>query len=346
MSFDLKTIAIIGMIVYVLYLTTNHKGIAIETAQITTNGHRKYVTKENVKFNEERLNQLIEDITAWEEDNQEDVMRHKINSNFSDVQFHQDYRDVITAIQMIVPTYRQLFNIANRPLTYSEPHVSEARPMVKNFVKQLNHLIITSVNIDVQTVDGWEKVQMGLGRPTLYQRGNNKPSPVTLVHIPTVQKYATEDEVKYTCRVIVGKKESEDQMIIKISFVENLKEINDENNFFSHENPKPTISIEQIHIEGMLLPEGKGTHQPYNINDTMFHLDDMEGNQMTNPDDIIKTLQKHRQDKFKEMMDRNAMLDDEGGVFDMTAYNEIDKTASYLHTQTIFDDFQKKRLYE
>ena len=57
------------------------------------------------------------------------------------IQFHNDYRDVYTALLNIVPDKRQLFNVANIPLTYSEPEANEISLMMKDFMAVLNENI-------------------------------------------------------------------------------------------------------------------------------------------------------------------------------------------------------------
>ena len=48
------------------------------------------------------------------------IKRKPLNPNFLNIQFHNDYRDLMTAIHNIIPERRQRFNVANIPITYSE----------------------------------------------------------------------------------------------------------------------------------------------------------------------------------------------------------------------------------
>lgn len=345
MELDVKTVLLCLTIAYVLYCMNrsedftgsapSKKLAAVASPDVSVKENGKSVDADKVR----RVAELGNDMKDWEIEQDEATRAANLNPNMMEIQFHPDYQDVITAIKLIVPTYRQLFNLPNRPLTYSEPAASEILPLAKQFVDQVNTLVRDKVKMDVQTVDGWEKLQIDLGRQTLYSKRQER-SDLQYVATTNVKKYATDDEIKYDCKLVLQKDGSEDQIVVRVSFVQDNRAINDEDNFFKA-GAKPTIHIEQIHIEGYLVPEGKGGFREENRDDDVYDFNDLEVNNMTNPEDIQKELQRHHQQKMQEMLGRNMMLDEEGKVFDFTCFNGIDKTASYLHTQTIFDDMAR-----
>src|SRR5271166_3165666 len=93
-----------------------------------TNNNEKFdvvQTNNSVNYNKQ---QVIEDVaTHFSEDmisnysiqssksskHSQDIIKKTLNPNFMNIQFHNDYRDVYTALLNIVPDKRQLFNVAN-----------------------------------------------------------------------------------------------------------------------------------------------------------------------------------------------------------------------------------------
>ena len=339
------------------------------------NNERFDVVQTNNSVNYDKQ-QVIEDVaTHFSEDmisnysiqssrsskHSQDIIKKTLNPNFMNIQFHNDYRDVYTALLNIVPDKRQLFNVANIPLTYSEPEANEVSLMMKDFMGVLNENIKSEVPlyrnpnsgwdeaiIDEQVESGWDKAQKALGLPvSLYE----KPAPnghITLIKINKIQKYETEDEIRYAIEFVVQKQNVDDQMIIKGSFVQDKRPLQDENNFFSSKKIDMKVLIEDLFIVGYLSHDGlKAKQQLLDLDvgkKVYYDLDKMERNNMTDPKVVQKILMDKYDIKLKEMNLRNGLLDEEGQYFHKTLPNMYD-FSNITGTKTIFSDMNEKSIW-
>lgn len=277
-----------------------------------------------------------------------------------DNQFHGDYRDTITAINNLVPGQKQLFNISNRPLVYSEPEPKEVFDLVIDFISVLNDNVSRIVPeernsnsgwdeaIPDPTVEsGWDKAQKALGlTPSLYDKPSGR-SLVRLIKINRVQKYETDDEIRYIIEFIVQKENVDDQMILKGSFVQDKRALNNEDEFFFDKTVELRIIIEEMWTLGYLTDSMfKNTPIASDAikDDTYFNYDDMERNDLTDPKEIQKILMDKYKQRVQEMDFRNAMLDEEGQAMHRDLPNVYD-FSNIKGTRTIFDDMNKKKIF-
>lgn len=252
-----------------------------------------------------------------------------LKSNFVDIQFHNDYRDVISALNNIVPEKGQKFNIANIPLKYSEPDTDEVKKLVKDFINLLNqnikHLIPLNRNkntgwdepiCDLTVKSGWDKVQEGLGLQSSLWDPPASKSTIKFIALNNLQKYETDDEIKFLVDVIIQKLNVEDQMIIKISLIQDKREITDENNFFCKKNLEMKVIIEEISIVGYLSEEGpESSLIAGEDNDKFYDFNNMEKNNLVNPKHL-ETILKDKNDKRNEEINYfNSQVDPETKCF-------------------------------
>lgn len=330
-------------------------------------------TNKSIRYDKE---QIIEDVanhfgtdmisnysflSEKESRHSKDIIKKTVNPNFINIQFHNDYRDVYTALHNIVPDKRQLFNVANIPLTYSEPEGNEITLMMKDFMKVLNQNIETEVPlnrnpnsgwdeaiVDETVESGWDKMQKALGLPvSIYEKPAQK-SYVDLVTVNRIQKYETEDEIKYAVEFVIQKRNTADQMVIKGCFVQDKRPLQDENNFFLTRKIDLKVLIEELYIVGYLSHEGlKSKQQLLDLDvgkKVYFDVDKLEKNNMTDPKVIQKVLMDKYEYKLKEMNLRNGLLDEEGQYFHKTLPNMYD-FSNITGTRTIFDDMNEKKIW-
>lgn len=286
------------------------------------------------------------------------IKRKPLNPNFLNIQFHNDYRDLMTAIHNIIPERRQRFNVANIPITYSENNVDEIKPMVEDLVHVINKNIKTQVPqerhknsgwdeaiIDPNVESGWDKVQKSLGLSVSLYHQPAKNACVNLIAINNVQKYETEDEAKYTADIVIQKSGIDDQAIIKPSFVLDKRILRDENNFFINKKVDMRVFIEDVTIIGYLSKGGPDSKLEFDMENVKYYdYNTLEYNNMTDPKQVLDILMDKYEKRTKEMELRNAMLDDEGQAYHkslphMYQYDNI------KGTQTIFDDITRKRFF-
>ncbi len=358
---DILTTILIAIIIIIFYLLLNgHTNQDEKFSSYPREIRKKNKCKKNRK---KLLDQLVDDIVSWDDSqdsNNSVVVKKQLNPNFIDAKFHNDYRDIITAINNIIPDKKQLFNIANVPLHYSEPEVSEVKNIVVDFISVLNKNLISEVpnkrNVnsgwdeaipDPNMKSGWDKAQEALGlAPSLYE----KPAPkckLNLIAIKFVQKYETEDEIKYSCQIVVQKANVEDQLVLKVSFVQDKRPLRDENNFFVTKNIDMRIIIEDVYIVGYLSKEGTDYRLATDGNfgeEKYFDYNNMEKNDLTDPKYVQKILMDKYKQRMTEVQYRNAMLDEEGQTFHKGLPN-LYEYPNIKATRTIFDDMNYKKKF-
>ena len=289
------------------------------------------------------------------------IMKGALNPNYVDIQFHNDYRDIITAIGNLVSEKRQRFNIANIPLKYSEPQANEVKAMIMDFINVINDNVASEVPnqrnpntgwdeavVDPTVESGWNKIQKSLGLAvSLYEKPASK-NLIKLIAIQKVQKYETEDEIKYVIKIVIQKLNTEDQMILNVSFVQDKRPLNDENNFFVTKNIDMKVIIEDIFVIGYLSEDGPNANQQYDMDQEKYYeYDGLEKNNMTDPKYIQKILMENYKKRSNEMNNLTNLLDEEGQDFHKTLSEgkQIYDFDNIKGTRTIFNDMNEKKVF-
>jgi len=295
---------------------------------------------------------------------------------FNDIKFSQDYRDVITSINDLVPAKKQIFNMSNIPLlSYSTPKPSEVVQMSLDFIDTLNSISKQNTEefdnrkldgnlnygwtdklVEKNVESGWDKTQKALGlRPSLYPEPA-KYRPVSLVAIKKVQKYETDDETKYVIYLVLHKSGVIDQILLKISLVINKTIARDENEFLKvkldYQNNedytfKPnfnvSVVVEDIDIMGYFTNK-YGGFKSEDFGILYMKYDDLEFSNMTSNKYIRKVLIDKYNKRNDEINKRNATLDDDGREFHASMSGVGDYCNLGL-SATIFDDIDAPRLF-
>jgi len=380
-------IIIIGLLIFIMFYgvdNTNKEGFAeIQPysksqsqlqSQLNSNSNKAVSDIKNKQIIQQNItkDKVIHDVASYFSDEMVsnyslnskeslNLVKKPLNNNFMDIQFHNDYRDVYTALLNIVPDKRQLFNIANIPITYSEPELNEVKLMLKDFIAVLNENINTEVPlyrnpnsgwdeaiVDPQVESGWDKAQKALGLPvSIYEKPAGNAF-VDIIKVNKIQKYETEDEIKYAINFIIQKRNVDDQMIIKGSFVQDKRPIQDENNFFIDAKIDMKVLIEDLFIVGYLSNEGLQSKQQQLDTDVgkklYYDIDHMEFNNLTDPKYVQKVLMDKYDVRLKETGLRNALLDEEGQLFNKSLPNMFD-FSNILGTRSILDDYNSKKIW-
>lgn len=342
-------IIILICIVYIIYLlATSGKGILKKANKKVEPTYKEHFTEESgPKYVDKTIKKIKKHRKCFPDDD------HFLNPYFVDVQFHNDFRDVITAFNNVAPRQRQIFNLSNIPLKFSiitpeeKEQEQEVYRIMKNFIEVVNQNIklqvldtrLPSSGWDEATPDpnvksGWEKVQEQLGlAPSLYNKPAGKGQ-IKLLIIDKIEKYETDDEVKYACYLILKKENVEDQMVVKVSVVLDKRALRDERTFLDKINPELPVVIEEIYVLGYLSLEGMdGSEAP---RDDLYNFDGLENSEMLDQRIIINELMKKNTQRTKEMQQRVDMLDENGQTFHSTLPSLADYDA-YKATKTIFD---------
>jgi hypothetical protein len=406
---DLLNILLIVVIIYVLYILFGDKSKKINKKLSKKNKSNNInksnnkinnmlqqvdINKNKIKRNLKNLRDLedLEDLESQESQESQIFVNMKPNPIMLNIQFHDDYRDIITALNNLVPNNKQIFNIANIPVKYSEIDLSklnlnnqETRYLIKDFVKSINLNLSNQVpcvrgpnsgwdevledpHFSKNKKNGFERIQKSLGLPVSLYNDPAGKSQVKLINVKTVQKYETEDEIKYSVVLILQKYNSNDQIQIKANFVQDIRILRDENDFFNSNQVNFKIAIESVFIEGYLTNEkysskcnvesscgmslrtdcGRNDLSSLNnmkdTQDLNYDINNLEFNNLTDPNLIQQVLVDKYTTQNNEMMNRVNMLDEEGQHFhrELQGSGDFD---NFKGTRTILDDFNCKKTF-
>lgn len=232
-----------------------------------------------------------------------------INKYFNETQFNTDYRDTITAFNNIAPSQKQIFNNSDFPVKFVNPKVSEVKDLIRQFIRKVN-LNVKNVVPETLTKNsgwdeympdqnvksGWEKSQEALGLPTSIYTEPAKKGKVKLIKIDHIEKYATEEQIRYVTYLILQKVNVRDQMVVRVAFV--LDNLIDERKFFDSESDgenkyeNVSVRIEQIFVMGYLTDTSFGSKSK---KDDFYNFEGIEKDGIMDQQEILKQLnQKYR----------------------------------------------------
>ena len=290
----------------------------------------KYKPKKNIDY----LDELVK-YTNSKQELYDDM-------EFVEGQFHNDYRDTITAFNNIAPSQKQVFNINNDPAKFSNPSQKEVNKLIKDFITELNKNVMEVVPDyrqpntgwdealpDPQVKSGWEKAQEELGLPKSVYPDPAKKSKVSIVKVDHLEKYETDEEIKYTCYLFLKKKNVKDIIVVKVSFVINKDVLND-------------VVIEDIFMLGYMTEVGVGRNT--DNKDNFYNFNNLEYSDMLDDRQIMKQLNNKLAVRHRDMQKFNNSLEPQFKKIKSDAPN-LSNYRSYQATQTIFDDLNLPRYY-
>lgn len=216
----------------------------------------------------------------------------KVLPYFIEMQFHNDYKDVSTAFDIMIETGRQIFNRSNLPVSVKELNPSDAGKMADVFITQLNDIISRRINDFADVENGWEKQMKKLGLPdNLYDKRAKK----TLIKLIRIDKFVlstTDSQTRYDIFMIIQKENSYDQMVIKASFVTDREDTNTDRNFFKDDvTVDLNVHIEDVFVIGFMTNHSYGS-QNVSMRQDFYTFDNVEKDGMMDQEEIIKQLKK------------------------------------------------------
>jgi hypothetical protein len=227
---------------------------------------------------------------------------NEIKPYFIDKQFHEDYRDTITAFDHLLEYDKPKFNKACLPVTYTEVNKSEIKLLLKSFLKMLNNEIQNNVHNYVTVDDGfqnsmpnptvksgWEKQLENLGLPGDLFKSKLK-SKVKIIKVDKVEKVESESQVKYSVFMIIQKLNVSDQMVVKISFVLDSVDLNVDRDFFKNDAPIDlNVTLDNVSVIGYMSNLSFGVN---NERTDFYTFEKTEKSNMLDQKEIFKQLKK------------------------------------------------------
>lgn len=200
-----------------------------------------------------------------------------INPLFRDMQYHDDYKDTIDALNVIDPMRRDTFNLAALPIVYKDTMpADESESLAQRFIEAVNRAIKqgarnpfgSGIGDNPDRLDGWADQMKKLGLPPSIHAEPAKACPIRLVSIDKAEKFETEDEIRCVLYLVVQKSLGTNvQMIVKASFVIGTRNVNIDrdnntsNDFeYSNDESRTPIRLEKTDVVGFLFPAEPKMH--------------------------------------------------------------------------------------
>lgn len=295
--FDIVILAIIICVIYKYWFCTSKEDFKPEFQE----------------YQEDEYSTNIEDANKYIDRLLKTKTKPTINKNFVEIQFHNDYKDTLSAFNNIVPCQSQMFNKSNLPVTAIEPNINEVKQLIVSFINEVNK------NIKHQTGDdeispigwndfkpekkiesGWDRQQKALGLPTSVYKDGASKAPIKLVKIDHLEKYETDDETRHVTYLIIQKKNVDDQMVIRVSFVIDRNDLNIDREFFDSEKNfyETVVKIEEVFVVGFMSNSGKkcdGSRQDF------YNFETIDNSEMLSDKDIVVALNKKKREYMNEI---------------------------------------------
>ncbi len=260
------------------------------------------------------LDDVFNNIEVSKNDTGKTVMKTQktaveIKPYFVDMRVHNDYRDTITAFNFVAPDQRPLFNRSVLPVKQIDVDPSQVKPLVKAFIRRVNEELKSNVGNELaansgwdelapekKEKDGWSKQMRELGLPEDLYLSPAKKAPIKLLKIDAVQKFATEEQLNFIVHMIIVKKNAQDQMVVRVSYIMDNTDINSDRNFNKKAQDKDVdlnVRIEDISIIGFLTDHKYGDNTDRK---DFYEFTNIEKDDMIDQGLLIKTLK----DKYKQ----------------------------------------------
>jgi hypothetical protein len=225
---------------------------------------------------------------------------------FVEMQFHNDYKDVITAFDIICESGRPVFNRSSEPVKFTPLEASQSGQMINVFMTQLNTTMkdkikdapssmengFNNIQENPSVESGWEKQMKKLGLPSnIYDKGTKK-AVIRLIKVDKVDMFETDSQLKYDIYCIIQKDGSYDQMVIKVSFIMDKSDMNQDRNFFVDDKTVDlNVHVESVFVVGFMTNHSYGS-QNKNVRQDFYTFENIEKNGMMNDVEVIKQLKK------------------------------------------------------
>ena len=264
-----------------------------------------------------------------------------INPYFVDMRVHNDYRDTITSFNNVAPDQRPIFNRSVLPVKQVDVDPKQVKSLVKAFIKRVNDDVRVNVTDELEAnsgwdelapekkeEDGWKKQMRELGLPDDIYLSPAKRSKIRLLKIDMVQKFATEEQINFIVHMIIQKKNVQDQMIVKVSYILDNVDMNADRKFNNKNNDVDlNVRIEEIYVIGFLTDHQYGDKTDRK---DFYEFTNIEKDDMIDPELILKSLK----DKYKQ-----RQIDADGFNVNISPQQQNNKAIFRLSSETPFKPF-------
>ncbi len=291
-------VIIIILVLFFIFLSNNSKCGKKRTEKLSSK-FSKIERPANMGNDQSYLDKLLEYTKNINSTN------YSVLPYFVEMQFHNDYKDVITAFDIICESGRPVFNRSSEPVKFTPLENNQGGQMIEVFMTQLNDTMKNKIKDIVSMENGWQNIQENpsvesgwekqmkkLGIPSnIYDKGTKK-AVIRLIKVDKVDMFETDSQIKYDIYCIIQKDGSYDQMVIKVSFVMDRNDMNDDRNFFNdNKTVDLNVHVESIFVVGYMTNHSYGS-QNKNVRQDFYTFENIEKNGMMDDAEVIKQLKK------------------------------------------------------
>jgi len=294
-------------------------------------------------FYNNKNNRIFDDVNmlkALKNKNKNKNNKIKLNKFFVSTQFNDSYRDVLTALNMLCPDQKIVFNLQTLPVTTTiyDPRIIPPLVVIKlvdGFINKLNK-ILKDLPDSYEVINDYNNYLPMTSQLKKYvdDRGINKfykdigvdynlypdipkNSPVKLIALTEMKREYTEAETKYIVSLVFQKivKTVTDQMKITIHFVMKNDPLAGEGLFgkIDNVNDSKKVAIEFIFVDGYFTNDYNVDYQSYENNngkkismtdgdDNFYSFDELGKNSMMSDSQIISQFNKKLREHELEMV--------------------------------------------
>ena len=270
-------------------------------------------TMDNYDYLDELLNQSYNEDKIIKTKKKVNENTNEVKPYFIDKQFHEDYRDTITAFDHLLEYDKPKFNKACLPVTYTVVNKSEIKGLLKSFLKMLNNEITNNVQNyvtvengfqnsmpDPTVKSGWERQLENLGLPGDLFKTKLK-SKIKIIKVDKVEKVESDSQVKYTVFMIIQKLNVSDQMVVKISFVLDRVDLNADRDFFKNDSTIDlNVNLDGVFVIGYMSNFSFGVNNNINDRTDFYTFEKTEETDILDQKQIFKQLKKKYEDRAIE----------------------------------------------
>jgi hypothetical protein len=282
--------------------------VVIVFAYMVLNKKENITTKKNDLYNDEDytyLDDVFNNIPYKKSVIKTKSNEIEIKPYFIEMRVHNDYRDTLTAFNNVAPDQRPIFNRSVLPVKQIDVDPIEVKPLVKAFIKRVNDEVRYMPDTQNENSgwdelapekkkNGWGDYMNDLGLPESIFNEPAKRAKIKLVKIDQVQKFATEQQLNFIVHMIIQKKNTSDQMVVKVSYVMDNVDLNAERNFNKTDfNVDFNVKIEEIAIIGFMTDHSYGSKTERK---DFYEFVNIEKDNIMNDEAILKQLQ----EKYKQ----------------------------------------------
>jgi hypothetical protein len=297
-------ILILVVTIYLIYIMVKPSILEANTS-ISTPLHKKYKTHERNKKHTKRTRHKKHKKYGKHNNasTHMDPPEYDNKLKFVDMQFHNDYKEIDTAI-VKMSDQKQLFNTADVPVNHTKPGTRKTDKLIKYFMTHINASIRSMGDNPVETAgwnialpnnntnNGWDKHMNSLGLPSSIYKTSAGKSALQLLETKEISAMETENDMRITCVILCKKQNVRDNILLKINFWIDKKDINEDRNLLNDKDSysidnddELKVVIENIFIIGYYVVDNVGSSENF------YEFKNITGKDgMMNQEEILKQL--------------------------------------------------------